>query len=132
MAANVPTLVPVLVYDGDCGFCTKSVLWGRRHLRRMTPGVPYQSADLVALGLTEAQCATAVQYVARDRHVLSGADAVAATLLAAGKGWWVLGAAMHLPGVHWLMDRAYRWVARNRHRLGRGPATCAVGVPTRG
>lgn len=118
--------VPVLVYDGDCAFCQASVHWAQRRIGRMPAVVAYQTADLVAFSLTAEQCATAVQYVARDRHVYSAHDAVSAVLLAAGKGWWVLGALMHLPGVHWLSGVAYRWVARNRHRLTRGTASCAV------
>ncbi|MDO8389841.1 MAG: DCC1-like thiol-disulfide oxidoreductase family protein [Actinomycetota bacterium] len=121
-----PTALPVLVFDGDCAFCQACVQWGQRHIAAMPATVAYQSAGLVALGLTAEQCAIAVQYVARDHRAYSANDAVAAVLLAAGKGWWVLGALMHLPGVHWLGGVAYRWVARNRGRFTRGPASCAV------
>jgi len=125
MIAQPPTL-PVLLFDGDCAFCQASVRFAQRHIGRMPSVVAYQAADLVALGLTAEQCATAVQYVARDHRAYAANDAVAAVLLAAGKGWWVLGALMHVPGVHWLCGVAYRWVARNRHRLRRGPESCAV------
>jgi len=125
MTAQAPTL-PVLVWDGDCAFCQSCVQFAQRHIGTMPAVVAYQATDLVALGLTEEACVTAVQYVARDQRAYSANDAVAALLLAAGKGWWVLGALMHVPGVHWLCGVAYRWVARNRHRLRRGPASCAV------
>lgn len=123
--AKVPSL-PVLVYDGDCAFCSSSVRFAQRWIRRMPQVVPYQRTDLGRLGLTERECSEAVRYVARDHRVHSAHDGVAATLLAAGKGWWVLGALMHLPGVHWLCGVAYRWVARNRHRLPGGTPACAV------
>ena len=118
---------PVLIYDGDCGFCTRTVQWGQRHIARMTPAAPYQSSDLAALGLDEARCSVAVQYVTRGGEVRSAQDGVAATLLAAGRGWWVLGALLHVPGLHWLAGVLYRWVARNRHRLMANSACSSSG-----
>lgn len=88
--------------------------------------VPYQLADLAALDLTAERCNRAVQSVARDRHVYSAHDAVSAVLLGAGRGWWLLGALMRVPGVHWLSGVVYRWVATNRHRLPGGTAACAL------
>lgn len=118
--------LPLLVFDGDCAFCSSSVRWGERHIGRMPRTQPYQFAPLDELGLTAEQCNAAVQYVARDRQVYAAHDAVAALLLGAGKGWWALGALMKAPGLHWLSGVAYRWVARNRHRLPGGTAACAL------
>lgn len=126
-----PTL-PLLVFDGDCAFCSSSVRFAQRWIRRMPPVVPYQQADLAVLGLTAAECETAVQYVARDHRVYAAEDGVSALLLAAGKGWWLLGALMRVPGIHWLSGVAYRWVARNRHRLPGGTTACAVRLPEAG
>lgn len=127
MAAMSDTLsLPVLVFDGDCAFCSASVRRAQRLISRMPTTVAYQRAPLDALGLTAEQCDGAVQYVARDRRVHSAHDAVSAVLLSAGKGWWLLGAMLRLPGVHWLSGVAYRWVARNRHRLPGGTAACEM------
>lgn len=122
--------LPVLVYDGDCAFCTASVDRARRWIGRMPTVVAYQAAEadgsLARLGLTADECAAAVQYVARDHRVYRAHDAVAATLLGAGRGWWVLGALLRAPGVHWLAGHVYRWVARNRHRLPGGTPRCSL------
>jgi len=118
--------VPVLIFDGDCAFCTSSVNLGRRLIKRLPPTTPYQFADLAALGLTAEQCNLAVQYVDRDRTRYSGEDAVREVLLASGKGWWIVGRLLGLPGIHWLSGVVYRWVARNRHRLPGGTAACAL------
>ena len=52
-----------------------------------------------------------------DGRVLGGAAAIAAMARAvwyfAPAGWF-----MGLPGIRFLVDRAYKWVARNRHQLG--------------
>ncbi len=123
--AATPSL-PVLVFDGDCAFCSATVRRAQRWIRRMPPVVPFQRADLGLLGLTEADCLAAVQYVARDRKVYAAEDAVGAVLLAAGKGWWLLGAVLRAPGIHWLSGVVYRSVARNRHRLPGSTPACSL------
>lgn len=120
---------PVLVFDGDCAFCTSAarVLSGR--LRR-SPGdfavEPWQHLDLAALGLTEAQCVEAVRWVAVDGRSDAGEAAVARALLASRPVVRPLGAVLLLPGVRRVAGAAYRWVARNRHRLPGGTPACAA------
>jgi predicted DCC family thiol-disulfide oxidoreductase YuxK len=118
--------LPLLIFDGDCAFCSSSVRWGERHIRRMPAAQPYQFTDLEPFGLTADECNLAVQYVEPDGRVHSAEDAVSALLVDAGKGWRVLGRAMRLPGLHWLSGVIYRWVARNRSRLPGGTAACAI------
>jgi predicted DCC family thiol-disulfide oxidoreductase YuxK len=114
---------PVLVYDGDCAFCTSCV----RLVERIGPRaeiVAWQFADLAELGLTEEQAAATLQWVASDGTVRSGHEAVAATLVSAGGVWTIAGRAILLPGVAWLAAKAYRLVASNRHRLPGGTPAC--------
>jgi hypothetical protein len=62
---------PVLLYDGDCAFCTSCA----RGLQRLEPDAeitPWQLTDLTALGVTEEQAAAAVQWVGVDSTVRSG------------------------------------------------------------
>ena len=118
--------LPLLVFDGDCAFCSSSVRVGSRWIGHMPTVSPYQFTDLAQLGLTAEQCEREVQYVSRDHGVHSGADAVSALLMGAGRGWWVLGAAMRIPGIHWMSGVVYRWVARNRHRLPGGTPACSL------
>lgn len=126
MPADAAPVPPVLVFDGTCGFCTTSVRLAQRWIRRMPSAVPYQAVDVAVLDLDAARCAAALQYVARDRRVHEGEDAVAALLLGAGGGWWLLGAFLQVPGVHWLSGVVYRWVAANRHRLPGGTPACSL------
>ena len=117
---------PLLVFDGDCAFCTRSVNFVERRIARHPVIRPWQSLDLAPLGLTESMCAEAVQLVQSDGTVASAHVAVAYTLLFGGKGWALLGRLMLVPGVKQLAGLVYRWVARNRHRMPGGTEACAI------
>lgn len=117
--------MPTLIFDGDCGFCTSCV----RVLERIGPRaaiVPWQRADLPALGLSEQQAAAAVQWVGADGAVRSGHEAIASALVSAGGIWRPLGRLLLAPGVSWLAARAYRLIADNRQRLPGGTPACAL------
>ncbi|MDQ3294829.1 MAG: DUF393 domain-containing protein, partial [Actinomycetota bacterium] len=108
--------LPVLVFDGDCGICTKSAKWVRRHLR---PGStisvePSQSLDLDALGLSATDVADAAWFVDEHGRRHRGHRAVAVVLRRIGGRWGVLGRILTLPVISWLAAFAYAWVARNR------------------
>ena len=118
--------VPVVVFDGDCGFCARCVAWAQRWVR---PGVLFQAwqhADLIAMGLTEDACRQALQFVGPDGQAESGGRAVCRVL---GEGCWpwpVMGRAGSLPIVRRAVDAAYATVARARHRLPGSTAACAL------
>ncbi len=121
---------PVLVYDGDCAFCTSCA----RALERIGPDaeiVAWQLTDLAELGITEAQAIEAVQWVRVDGTVRSGHEAVAAVLSTAGWGWRAIGRVVLMPGISWLAAKVYRLVADNRRRLPGGTPACA-GSPAGG
>ncbi len=120
---------PVLLYDGDCAFCTRCA----GLLERIGPEaeiVPWQFADLAALGVTEDQVTDAVQWVGVGGTVRSGHEAIAAVLSTAGWIWRAIARSLLLPGVSWIAAKAYRLVADNRYRLPGGTPACAVGDPT--
>jgi predicted DCC family thiol-disulfide oxidoreductase YuxK len=117
---------PVLVFDGDCAFCTSSA----RLLGRIGPQaeiVAWQLADLDELGITAAQATAAVRWIGTDGKVRSGHEAIAAALGTAGWPWRLVGRAISLPGISSLAAAAYRLIARNRYRLPGGTPACAVG-----
>jgi predicted DCC family thiol-disulfide oxidoreductase YuxK len=119
---------PLLVFDGDCGFCTT---WARRwqHWSGLERVEPWQFLDLAPLGLTEEQCSTAVQWVADDGTVASAEDAVIAALRHEGGAWSVLGGALALPGIHALAGVLYRLIAKYRYRLPGSTPACRLPQP---
>jgi predicted DCC family thiol-disulfide oxidoreductase YuxK len=125
VARHEVVIKPVLVYDGDCGFCTTCV----HLLERIGPDaeiVAWQLTDLAELGITEEQAAGAVQLVQIDGTFHSGHEAIAAVLGSAGRIWRIAGRALLLPGISSIAARAYRLVADNRYRLPGGTPACAV------
>jgi len=113
----------VLLYDGDCAFCTSCA----RLIERIGPDaeiVAWQLTDLGELGVTEEQASDAVQWVAVDAPVRSGHEAIAAVLSTAGGPWKFAARALLLPGVSWVAAKVYRLVADNRQRLPGGTPAC--------
>jgi predicted DCC family thiol-disulfide oxidoreductase YuxK len=114
------------VYDGDCSFCTSCATFVERRIPSRAEVVPWQFADLDALGLTQEQAEQAVQWVGTDGTVASGPDAIALLLRDAGRLWRVPGTALQLPPVRLAAWPAYRWVANHRHLLPGGTAACSL------
>jgi predicted DCC family thiol-disulfide oxidoreductase YuxK len=115
----------VLVYDGDCAFCTKCA----QVVERIGPDaeiVAWQLIDLAELGITEEQAAVALQWVEVDGTVRSGHEAIASMLSSAGRIWKIVGRAVLLPGISWMAAKVYRVVATNRHRLPGSTPACAA------
>jgi predicted DCC family thiol-disulfide oxidoreductase YuxK len=122
----VPTR-PTLVYDADCGFCTRSVELIQRWVdgRDRYDVRPWQELDLAAVGLTEQDCDGAAQFITADGSIRAGHRAIASAVMHGAPGWRPLGHLLGAPGISWLAAHAYRWVAAHRHQLPGGTAACA-------
>src|SRR5918911_3011531 len=72
----------VLVFDGRCGFCTRSVGWLRRLDRRhRVELVPFQQSGAPArVGATLEQCVVAVRWQHADGSRAAAAEAINAAL----------------------------------------------------
>ena len=121
----------VLVFDGDCGFCT----WSARRIEGWAAGaldvVPWQRADLASLGLSESQCSAAVQFV-DPSGVASGGAAVARALQRCREPWRSVGRVLARTWLAPVVERGYVIVAANRHRLPGATPACALHGDERG
>lgn len=113
-----------LVFDGDCRICSTLARASARILGPRGRVVPFQRADLAALGLTRDQAAQAVWWVDAGGHRARGHVAAARALVAADGVWAALGRALDGPVLGPAAARVYAWVARNRHRLPGGTPAC--------
>jgi predicted DCC family thiol-disulfide oxidoreductase YuxK len=115
----------VVLYDGHCRLCAGSA----RCLASLARPGAVEMRDFQAAGVLDAypqvsreECMRALQLVAEDGRVFSGAEAVARVLATRP----LAGAAARLyfvPGIRQAADAAYGFVARNRYRfLGRNDA----------
>ncbi len=119
----------VLIFDGDCGFCTTAA---RRLEGLLATGLddplitPWQFTDLAAYGVTAERATREVLWVDRDGGVFGGAAAFARWLRAApGLRRW-LGVVLDAPLIRRAAAVGYRLIARNRHRLPGGTPACAL------
>ncbi len=117
---------PVLLFDGDCAFCSSCARLIARRIRPDADVVAFQLADLDELGVGEAEAAAALQWVGAGGDVRSGHEAVAAMLGTAGPAWRTIGHFLLLPGASRLAAVAYAAVAANRHRLPGGTPACKL------
>lgn len=113
------------LYDGDCAFCSTCGRFVERRIPTRAAVRPWQHTDIDALGLSVEECETAVQWVSEDRRA-AGPDAIAALLVDAGSFWRPAGHVLRFRPVRAVAWPAYRWVARNRHRLPGGTAACSL------
>lgn len=116
---------PILLYDGDCGFCTTSARFIERHIPTKAAIAPYQFTDLEALGTTESRASGEVLW-AEDGRVRGGAQAIASLLIDAAGLWRPLGLLLRVPPIRWLAAGVYHLVTVNRHRLPGGTPACAL------
>lgn len=117
--------MPVFLYDGDCAFCTKSAQFLLRRVRTDADVKPWQGTDIDALGLTEDDVETAVQWVEPGLSK-AGPDAIAVLLRRAQWFWKPLGWALSNRVASTLAWPLYRLVARNRDRMPGGTTACAL------
>ncbi len=131
LGANVSSVLPILLFDGDCAFCTSSINALRRYVRPQADLQPWQHADLDALGVTAEQCQKSIQWIAAPgAQALTQGRAVAAVLRLGRQPWPLVSAVLRLPGVSAAADIGYRVIAANRHRLpGSTPACRLPDVP---
>ena len=110
---------PRMVFDGDCGFCTRSVGWLRALDRRGRVELrPYQEPGIPeSIGTDAATCAEAVQWLGPDGRRRAGAEAVNAALDTV-TGTRLPSTLYRATGA--VQERVYRWVADHR---GRFPGT---------
>jgi predicted DCC family thiol-disulfide oxidoreductase YuxK len=118
---------PVLLFDGQCGFCRQWVArlerWDRRGAIQTLPGTErHRLPGLPAI--SDASLDRAMQFVTPDGRVYAGARALPA-LLPYLPGGRVLAAALYIPGVQLAADRLYAWISARRHRFGCGDR-CAL------
>jgi len=113
------TAPALLLWDGDCGFCRRSVLWAERHdTGHAFQAVPYQQAPSPPMTPElRAACSRAVHLLTPEGRVLRAGKACLWVL--ARIGYPVLARVLAVPPLVWVVELGYWLVARNRKLASR-------------
>lgn len=119
----------ILIFDGDCGFCTTTALWAAKRFRHgegVQAGQSFGDQDLEAMGLSREDVGKAAWWVDADGHLARGHRAIGKALQAAGGGRRTAGWIVLTPPTSWLAAGLYRLVVRWRHRLPGATPACRI------
>jgi predicted DCC family thiol-disulfide oxidoreductase YuxK len=129
VAASAHPPLPLLVFDGDCAFCTTWVNRLQARLPRFPEAVPWQWSDLEALGLTPDDVRDFAWYLT-PAHSFAGAMAFAELLKAQPRiGLRFAGWLLATPPFSIVAALGYNVIARYRHLLPGGTPACALPRP---
>lgn len=115
----------LLLYDADCGFCTRVAGLAPR-LGLATRVQPMQAADLPGLGVDPERATRELPFVRAGGGVTYGHRAVAAALRTGGWWWSSVGRLVDSRAADRPMAAVYRWVSRHRGSLPGSTAACAL------
>ncbi len=119
----------LLVFDGDCGFCTWAARWAEKRFRHGERAASWQELGeekLASLGLGLQDAARSAWWVEVDGARERGHRAVGRALRAGG-GWRGLaGQVVLVPPTSLIAALLYRAVARWRHRLPGATPACRL------
>jgi predicted DCC family thiol-disulfide oxidoreductase YuxK len=125
------TSASLLIYDGDCSFCTTSADWVAARWQGRARAVPWQvlgTDELAAHGLTRDDVRSAAWWIDQKGHRSRGHVAIAHAL-AAGSGWpATVGDVLLVPPFRWIAAALYPLIA---HCSGRRVVSAASCVPSR-
>ena len=106
----------VVLYDGQCGFCSRWVKYwagtlGRHGFEIASLDEPWVAAKLV---MPQEELVTDIRLLRASGPLISGADVY---LYVTRRIWWAwpFYAVFSSPGFNWLIHAGYRWFARNRY-----------------
>ena len=126
-SSEIPALPsPILVYDGSCGFCNRSVRFLLHHERRHDLSFVTRNSEL-GKGLRRTHGLESVESMLwiEGGQVFAESGAV---MKAAGYlgGWWCRLAVLGSFCPSLILNGAYKFIAKNRRRFSSKAAACLV------
>jgi predicted DCC family thiol-disulfide oxidoreductase YuxK len=116
----------LLIFDGDCGFCSRCARFVARRMPTGAEVKPWQRVDLAAYGVPPTQPQRELVWVGEDGRIAGGAQAIARLLGDCGGLWAVPGALLRVPPFRWIGHGLYRLVANNRYRMPGSTEACRL------
>jgi predicted DCC family thiol-disulfide oxidoreductase YuxK len=113
-----------VLYDGQCGFCSRWVRDWSGVLKDGGFGIASLDDPWVAtrINMPHSELLSDIRLLTSEGRLISGAHVY---LYVARRIWWAwpFYAIFSLPGLNWIIHRAYRWFAQNRYHISR---TCRI------
>lgn len=108
-----------VLWDGDCGFCRRTIHWvERRDTRHLFRSMPYQEAPSPPMTPElAAACERAVHLITPEGRMLRAGRA--ALYILERVGWRPFARLLSLPPFVWAVEAVYWLVARNRGLVSR-------------
>ncbi len=107
-------LKPVLIFDGECGFCQRWISRWHTLSGERIDYLPSQEVGRRFTEISDSDYARSVQFVEPDGRWSSGAEAVVRSLAVHRSRQWILWVYLHFPGAALASEWGYRLVAGNR------------------
>ncbi|MCU1579132.1 MAG: hypothetical protein JWP19_1336 [Rhodoglobus sp.] len=117
---------PLLVFDGDCAFCTSAVNRLKDVLPYFPEALPWQWLDLDSFGLTQDDVTNYAWLLTPRRHYGGHLAGSALLRLQPGVGYRFLGNLLRTAPFSVAAALGYQLIARNRSRLPGGTPACAL------
>ena len=111
--------IAVMLYDGDCAFCRRSIEKWRRMTGGMVRYEPYQKAISQYPQIREEECRTAVQLILPGGIIMSGAHAVLKALSLGGRFQSLLRLYEKFTWCGRFFEWCYQRIAANRSFMSR-------------
>ena len=119
----------LLIFDGDCGFCTASAKWANTKFQSRQQVVSYQSLsprELTGLGLTTADVTSAAWWIDRAGNRFRGHLAIGRALRAGGGFRGFVGVLFMYPPTSWISKLGYSFLVKFRHKLPGSTEQCKL------
>jgi lipase maturation factor 1 len=113
-----PPSKPLMIFDGDCGFCRAWILRWKDTTGDRVDYAPSQEVASLFPEIPAEAFSRAVQLIDVDGTVCEGAEAVFRALAAAGRWKCLLWAYRRLPGAAIVSERLYQFISHHRGSAG--------------
>lgn len=106
----------IIIYDGDCGICSKSVNLAMKHNSKLI-AYPYQNKEFLdEFEINSAEAAIAVHFI-NGGEVFKGAEAVSKILKEMAGIWALIGFAIGLPAINIISEYFYKIISKYRRKI---------------
>lgn len=109
----------LILYDGNCGLCTRSVA-GLRTLKTnaVLEFMPLQQYDTdnLPLNLSVEDLYAQIHVIDEEGRLFKGAEALTRVVKTVPTLQWIAWL-YRVPGMHYVADQLYKWIAKHRYQL---------------